>query len=174
MTNLGSQLYAQGTAYNGEVGCLVQNTRQWVITGFNALNGGSTVKIVGKIDLPTSQSGWIGAGEILTVNNTDPSNIRSTGFIIDYFYSSTFGLNINNAPSHNADGQVIFDETLPLRINYVGPLRFKFTLSSSLSGPNGGVITVRVPTVSTLTQAGGFTYFSSKKYVCQIIQVTTY
>jgi hypothetical protein len=62
MTNLGSLLYAQGTSYNGEIGCLVQNTRQWVITGFNALSGGSVVRIVGKIDLPVSQSGWIGGG----------------------------------------------------------------------------------------------------------------
>lgn len=61
MTNLGSTLYAQGTSYNGEIGCLVQNTRHWVLTGFNALNGGSYVVIVGQIDLPSS-SGWIGAG----------------------------------------------------------------------------------------------------------------
>ena len=61
MTNLGSALYAQGTSYNGEIGCLVQNTRQWVITGFNALGGGSYVVIIGQIDLPSS-NGYIGGG----------------------------------------------------------------------------------------------------------------
>jgi hypothetical protein len=177
MTNLASTLYAQGTGgtYNGEVGCLVQNTRQWVITGFNALPGSSLVKIVGKIDLPTSypSSGWIGTGEIITFNNTDPA-IRTNGFIIDYFSSTQFGIQVNNAPSQNVDGQVVFDETLPLRVSHTGPLRFKFTLASDLVGPNAGVITVRIPGVSTIGQAGGFTYTSSNKHVCQIIQMTTY
>jgi hypothetical protein len=62
MTNLGSALVAEGTSYNGEVGCLVQNTRQWVITGFSALTAPAAIKIAGWIDLPASQSSWIGAG----------------------------------------------------------------------------------------------------------------
>jgi len=36
-------------------------------------------------------------------------------------------------------------------------------------GPNQGIITVRVPSVSMIGVAGGFAYDSSKKYVCQII-----
>lgn len=174
MTNLGSTLVAEGTAYNGEVGCLVQNTRQWVITGFNALSASSAIKIVGWIDLPTNQNGAIGAGEIITFNNTDPTNIRSTGFIVDYYYSSTFGISINNAQSLNVDGQIMFEETLPLRVGYTGPLRFKFKLNADLVGPNAGTITVRVPTQSTIAQSGGFNYVSAKKHVCQFMQITTY
>ena len=176
MTNLGSQLYAQGagSTFDGEIGCLVQNTRQWYITGFNALSAGSTVRIAGKIDLPTSQSGWIGAGEVITFNNTHPTNIRTSGFIIDYYYSGSFGLNINNAPSQNVEGQLLFEETLPLRVSYVGPLRFKFSLASNLNGPNAGVITVRIPGLSTIGQSGGFGYVSAKKHVCQIMQISTY
>lgn len=152
---------------------MVQNTRHWVITGFNALSGGSAVVIVGQIDLPSSSS-WIGAGEIISFNNTHASNIRANGFIIDYFYSSTFGINVNNAQSQNVDSQIIMEETLPLRVNYVGPLRFKFQLASSFTGPNAGLITVRLPQVSTMGVAGGFTYASSKKHVCQIVQISNY
>lgn len=66
------------------------------------------------------------------------------------------------------------EEALPLRVNYVGPLRFKFTLASNLVGPNAGLINVRVPQLSTMGLAGGFTYYSSKKYVCQIVQISNY
>jgi hypothetical protein len=143
-----------------------------VITGFNALGGGSAIVIVGFIDLP-NYAGYIGTGEIITFNNTHATNIRSSGFIIDY-WTGTFGPYTNNAPSQNMDGQIMMEETLPLRTNYVGPLRFKFTLASNLNGPNAGVITVRLPQVSTLNLAGGFSYVSSKKHVCQIIQVATF
>lgn len=37
MISQGSVLYAQGQAYNGEIGCMVQNTRSWVITSFQAV-----------------------------------------------------------------------------------------------------------------------------------------
>jgi hypothetical protein len=36
------------------------------------------------------------------------------------------------------------------------------------------VITVRLPGVSTLAQTGGFSYVSSKKHVCRIVQINTY
>lgn len=63
MTNLGSALYAHGsTNYDGEVGCLVQNVRHWVITGFNALPAGSYVSIVGLIDIGNIWNQYIGAG----------------------------------------------------------------------------------------------------------------
>lgn len=106
MTNLGSKLYAEGSTYNGEVGCLVQNTRQWVITGFAALTGGSVVKIVGFVDLPLTQSGSIGTGEILTVNNTHPTDIKSNGFVIDYV-STTFGISVSTLASLNVDSQLL-------------------------------------------------------------------
>lgn len=37
MISQGSVLYAQGQTYNGEIGCMVQNTRSWVITSFQAV-----------------------------------------------------------------------------------------------------------------------------------------
>jgi len=55
-TNLGSSLNAEGPVYNGEVGCLVQNTRSWVITGFNAMAVNDWVRVVGFIDLPSTHS----------------------------------------------------------------------------------------------------------------------
>jgi len=61
MTNLGSALSLKGSTNNGEVGCMVQNTRSWVITNFNDMTVGDVVKIVGFIDLPGS-NGYIGTG----------------------------------------------------------------------------------------------------------------
>lgn len=152
---------------------MVQNTRSWVITGFNALSVGNVIKVVGFIDLPGS-NGYLGAGEIIAYNNTHPTNIRSNGFIIDYHYDSNFYINVNNNPSQNVDSEITLDETLPLRTSYVGPLRFKFSLASALNGPNQGKITVRLPGVSTLKVNGGFTYSNTAKYVCQIIQISSY
>ena len=102
MANLGSTLDAEGGSTNGEIGCMVQNTRQWVITGFNALPASSYVVIVGLIDLPNS-NGYLGAGEIVTFNGTHASNIRSNGFIIDYYTHSNWVVNINNHLSYNVD-----------------------------------------------------------------------
>lgn len=110
MTNIGSQLYASSQSYNGEIGCMVQNTRQWVITSFQALNGGSQVIIMGEIDFPTSYGSLngnydLGSGEIITYNNTDPINIRANGFIIDYVNDVNFGFQTQfpNANSWNVD-----------------------------------------------------------------------
>lgn len=139
-----------------------------MITGFNQLAAGSTVIIVGLIDLPGSYH-YLGYGEIISYNNTHPTDIRTNGFIIDFYSNSNFGIYVNNYQAHNTDSEITLEETLPLRINYVGALRFKFQLGSDLIGPNLGVITVRLPGVSTLGQSGGFTYTSSKKHVCQIV-----
>jgi hypothetical protein len=40
---------------------MVQNTRTWVITSFQALSAGATIIINGIIDLPNS-SGYLGSG----------------------------------------------------------------------------------------------------------------
>ena len=173
MTNLGSAISAQGSSYNGEIGCLVQNTRSWVLTGFNAIAVGTLVKVVGMIDLP-STSGSIGAGYILTYNNTHPTDIFNNGFIVDYHYTSTFYISLTNAPSMNFNSEITLEETLPLRIGYVGPLRFKFSLTSELLGPNQGQIAVRVPGKSTLDIAGGFGYNMTTKHVCQIMDVLSF
>ena len=64
--------------------------------------------------------------------------------------------------------------TLAIVVAVPGPLRFKFSLSSNLNGPNAGQITVRVPGKSTASVAGGFTYNATAKYVCQIVRVFNY
>ena len=40
---------------------MVQNTNKWVITGFSDVAAGTTIIIVGQVDLP-SVTGSIGAG----------------------------------------------------------------------------------------------------------------
>lgn len=95
MTNLGSSLNAEGAVYNGEVGCLVQNTRSWVITGFNAMTAGTWVKVVGFIDMP-STNGYLGGGYIKTYNNTHSTDIFTNGFVIDYDYDSNFYISVQN------------------------------------------------------------------------------
>jgi len=67
MTNLGSTLIAEGSGgFSGEIGCQVQTTssgaKSWVITGFEALPGGSYIRIVGLMDYPASSGGYLGAG----------------------------------------------------------------------------------------------------------------
>ena len=178
MTNLGSKLVAEGsTNNNGEVGCLVQTTnsgaKSWVITGFEALGNSQYIRIVGRIDYPNS-NGYLGAGEIITYNMTDATNIRANGFIIDYQYDSDFDISLNNVNAQNGDSEMVLEETLPLRVGHTGPLRFMFTLNSPLQGPNIGTITIRLPLVSTLSQSGGFSLDTTKKHVCQIVQVSNW
>ena len=47
---------------------------------------------MGHIDLPTGASTDLGDGEIITYNNTHPTNIRGNGFIIDYHWDDNFEL----------------------------------------------------------------------------------
>jgi hypothetical protein len=63
---------------------------------------GDVVKVVGFIDLPGS-SGYLGSGEIITYNNTHPTNIRANGFIIDYFIDNNFFISLNNSGAMNVD-----------------------------------------------------------------------
>lgn len=81
---------------------MVQNTRNWVITSFQALPANSRIIINGLIDLPSSYH-YLGVGYIYTYNNSDASNIRANGFIIDYLYDSNFDFYVANSNSWNAD-----------------------------------------------------------------------
>jgi hypothetical protein len=85
---------------------MVQTTatgsHSWVITGFNALPINSYVLIVGYIDMPAGY-GYLGYGEIITYNNTDPTNIRANGFIIDFWSNGNFGINVLQAAGFNVD-----------------------------------------------------------------------
>lgn len=57
---------------------------------------------MGYIDLRTTD-GYLGGGEIVTFNETHPTNIRSNGFIIDYHYDSNFELYVQDRPAWNTD-----------------------------------------------------------------------
>lgn len=59
------------------------------------MSAGNVIKIVGFIDMPGS-NGNIGTGEIITYNNTHPTNIHDNGFIIDYYYDTTFFISVAN------------------------------------------------------------------------------
>lgn len=172
-TNQGSALFASGGSENGQIGCQVQNTRSWVLTEFAQLAASGLVYIVGYIDLPAS-SGYLGTGEIITYNNTHPTNIRANGFIIDYYTNGNFEISVANLNSNNVDTEIGLEETLPLRTSYVGPLQFKFRLGVALPGPNQGKIRVRIPKRSVYNQLGGFNYDNSKKHVCQIKDILSH
>jgi hypothetical protein len=151
----------------------VQTTRNWAITSFQSLPGGSLIIIVGLVDL-TSTSGYLGQGYIVTFNSTHETDIMSNGFIIDYIYDSNFDVYLaTTQKSWNVDSEIILQETLPLRTSYTGPLRIKFKLGSSFPGPNRGKILIKIPKRSTLSQTGGFTYNSAKKHVCKITEMST-
>jgi hypothetical protein len=96
VVTLGSQLqgYPTGkpaTNIEGDVGCQVQNTYSWLITGYDTLPSNSQVSIVGSIDLPTVQTASLGMGYIVTYINTDATNVTANGRIIDYL-STNFPL----------------------------------------------------------------------------------
>ena len=96
VVTLGSQLqgYPTGkpaTNIEGDVGCQVQNTYSWLITGYDTLPANSKVSIVGSIDLPTVQTASLGMGYIVTYINTDATNVTANGRIIDYL-STNFPL----------------------------------------------------------------------------------
>lgn len=65
--SLGSELNGDATGKSianvqGEIGCLVQNDYSWVITSFDAIDDNSHIKIIGLIDLPTTQTTTLGTG----------------------------------------------------------------------------------------------------------------
>ena len=173
MTNINSVLYAEGGNENGEIGCLVQNTRSWVITSFATLAASSRVHLMGYIDLRTTH-GYLGTGEVITYNNTHPTDIRTNGFIIDYHSDSNFELYVQNYAAWNTDSEITLEETLPLRVGHSGPLQFKFRLGSNFPGPNGGKIKVKLPKRSVYEETGGFSYNSAKKIVCQLKNILTH
>ena len=77
-----SLLYAKA-GLTGEIGCQVQNTNKWVITGFSEVAAGTTILIKGIVDLP-GVSGSIGTGQITTYADSDLFDIHTNGSIIDH------------------------------------------------------------------------------------------
>ena len=115
---------------------------------------------------------YIGTRYIYTYNNTHPTDIRTNGFVIDYFGASLSDVATQNSISWNVDSEITVQQTLTLRANYVGPLQFKLQLNENFLGPRQGRIVVRVFKKSTILQANGFAYVD-KKYVCKIVQLQT-
>lgn len=165
----GSKLYSQGGAY-GEIGCMLQSGRSWVITGFQALAAGSVVIISGKIDIPNT-SGSIGIGEIISYSDMHDTDIYTNGSRIDYV-STDFGLTVSTTPAFNADPLITMYETLPLRVNFVGSLRLIIQLPQDFQPSNVGSMQFRLSKKSILSQSGGFAYDSSKK-VCEFMDILT-
>jgi hypothetical protein len=91
--------------------------------------------------------------------------------VIDYLGGSYSDIYIQNAASWNIDSEVTVEETLSLRVGYVGPLQFKLQLNENLLGPRQGRIVVRVWKKSTIQETNGFAYLD-KKYVCKIVQLS--
>ena len=81
---------------------------------------------------------------------------------------------MDNYASMNIDSEITLEETLPLRTSYVGPLQFKFKLGANFPGPNSGKCRVRLPKRSVYGEAGGFSYDSNKKIVCQLKDILTH
>lgn len=103
MVGRGSQLYAQNGNFNGEIGCLVQLTRTWVITEFAALPAGSRVIIMGQVDIAGSSGSHLSISQIFSYNNTHSSNIFANGFIIDYYANGVNSVYLYNYDSMNID-----------------------------------------------------------------------
>ena len=102
----------------GEVGCLVQNTYSWIITGFDALLAGSQVKIFGLIDFPTTATYSLGMGFICTYSNQDATSNFLNSRTIDYI-TTDFPMSVQNL-TWNIDPTMTMLQTKPLRTGYVG------------------------------------------------------
>lgn len=174
---LGSALNGYNTGkpsvnVEGEIGCLVQNTYSWIITGFDALPAGSQVKIYGTIDFPTVPVNSLGMGYICTYSTQDASSVFANGKTIDYL-TTNFPLPVQNY-TWNVDTTMSMLKSQPLRINYVGELKFLLNLASTFYSltPNAGVMYVNLWYYSTAGNTGGFNG-PSTNMVCTIFNPIT-
>jgi hypothetical protein len=173
---LGSALNGYNTGkpsvnVEGEIGCLVQNTYSWIITGFDVLAAGSQVKIYGLIDFPTTAVNSLGMGYVATYSNQDVTSAFLNAKTIDYL-STNFPFPVQNL-TWNVDTSMAMLKAQPLRIGYVGPLTFILKLASSLNSyTNGGYIRVNLWYYNTVGNGGGFNGPSSN-LVCTIFDPAT-
>jgi len=79
----------------GEVGCTVQNTYSWIITGFDTLLAGTQVIIYGMIDFPTAAVNTLGMGYICTYSNQDATSAFNNAMTIDYI-TTNFPMLVQN------------------------------------------------------------------------------
>lgn len=130
---VGSLLYGQkaGTTQpQGEVGCYVQNTYSWIITGNDDLPAGSQVYITGEISMPLVATTNLGTGYVVTYVGDDSTNTFTTSRIIDYM-STNFQLNINTT-TWWPDETAIKYVTGPLKVGHVGELKFMLRVAQQI------------------------------------------
>jgi hypothetical protein len=151
----------------GEVGCLVQNTYSWIITGFDALPAGSQVKIFGLIDFPSIATNTLGMGYVCTYSNQDGTSNFNNAKTIDYL-STNFPLPVQNL-TWNVDTKMAMLKAQPLRVNYVGELKFLLNLAAIFysASSSAGVMYINLWYYSITGAAGGFNGPSSN-LVCTI------
>ena len=106
----------------GEIGCTVQNTYSWIITGFDTLAAGSQVKIYGFIDFPTVPLNSLGMGYICTYSNQDATNAFVNARTISYL-TTNYPFPVQNL-TWNVDPVFTMKNLQPLRAGYVGELKF--------------------------------------------------
>lgn len=173
---LGSSLMGYNTGkptlnVQGDVGCLVQNTYSWLVTGFDLLPAGSQVKIFGVIDLPLNVTTSLGNGYIATYSNQDATSAFLNAKTIDYLQTN-FPLSVQNL-TWKLDGNLTMVQSNPLRINYLGEIKFVMQFSTNLQPYNsGGYIGINLARTTPIGVTGGFTGISSN-LVCTINSVAT-
>lgn len=170
---MGSKLYGQNsgkaiTNLQGEVGCYVQNTYSWIITGNDALPANSQVYISGVIDMPTVATTSLGTGYVVTYLSDDSSNTFANSRIIDYT-TATFQLNVNTSTWYPDESAVTF-ETKPLRAGWTGDLKFLVRTATSITASNGYVI-LYLYTQNEKSAGTGFALPSNP--VCTIVRLST-
>lgn len=167
-TGLGSSLVAQAGS-SGQIGCQVQNSNSWVLTGFQALAGGSIVKIRGHIGLP-SLIGTIGAGEIISYADYHSSNIHANGSRIDYV-SSDFGLLVGNSVAMNANQDIFLSQRGVIRAGYVGEFRLIF--KNDLVFKTTDYLELSFARKDMKGNSGGFAVTTARPKVCEFVRIDT-
>jgi len=123
------------------------------------LPAGSQVIIYGMIDFPTTTVSTLGMGYVCTYSNQDSSNTFTTAKTIDYLRTN-FPMAVQNL-TWNVDTSLAKISTAPLRVNYVGELKFFINLDStftcsSFGNGNCGNIYVNLDRLSITGSSGGF------------------
>ena len=111
-------MYSKIGSNIGEIGCIVKNTRTWVITGFAALAANSRVVIYGQVDMPSGLSADITTKPISIVSygSYDDSVSKSFGGKIDESLNIVTGFTVYNVESLELDKRDLIDiETKELR-----------------------------------------------------------
>ena len=127
------------------------------------------------IDFPTTTVNTLGMGYVISYSNQDSSNTFTTAKTIDYLRTN-FPLAVQNQ-TWNLDTSLTKLSTAPLRVNYVGELRFyvnldtTFTCSNFVSSSCGSIY-INLDILSSTGNSGGFGVPPSD-LVCTIFNPST-